>query len=159
MQAKIEQITKEAFAAYGQVIDLPVQEDPTIAVPTVNFWKQQALLTAEGELEVGVLNVKKMEMVFDELENHFKTQTGLICLSGDWAIGVAMPGDSVPKAGEVKAFRIPKNQLVVLHEKCWHTAPYPVEHDESLMLVICKKDFLDDDTVYEKIDQRGELVL
>lgn len=159
MQAKIEPITKEAFAAFGQVIDMPPEIEPTVDVPTVSFWKQQATLSAEGELEVGFLNVKNMDMDFDELENHFKTQTGLICLSGDWAIGVTTPGDEVPKAADVKAFRIPKGQLIVLHEKCWHTAPYPVEHAESTMLVICKKDFLDEDTVFEKIDQPGELVL
>lgn len=159
MQIRIEPITKEAFAEFGQLIDMPPKTEPTISVPIVNFWKQQAIFSAEGELEVGVLNVKNTDWDFDELENHFKTQTGLICLSGDWAIGVAPPSDAVPTAGSMKAFRIPQGQLVVLHEKCWHTAPYPVEHAESSMLVICKKDFLDNDTVFEKIDQSAELVL
>jgi hypothetical protein len=40
----------------------------------------------------------------------------------------------------------------------WHSAPYPVDHDESSMLVICEKGFLENDTVFEKIDQAGELV-
>ncbi|QBG48545.1 hypothetical protein EGM51_14465 [Verrucomicrobia bacterium S94] len=159
MDVKIEPITSNAFAEYGQWIEMPPATEPTIAVPTVNFWKQQALLTAEGELEVGFLNVKKTDMVFEELENHFETQTGLICLSGDWAVGVAAPGDNPPKASDLKAFRIPRGQLVVLHEKCWHTTPYPVEHNESTMLVICKKDFLDEDTVYEKIDEESTLIL
>jgi hypothetical protein len=37
-------------------------------------------------------------------------------------------------------------------DKCWHTVSYPVGHNESTMLVICQKDFLDNDTVYKKID-------
>ena len=158
MEAKIEAITKEAFATFGQVIDFPIQSEPTIAVPTVNFWKQQAFLSIDGEVEVGVLNIKKMDMEYDELENHFQTQTGLISLTGDWAIGVTTPSDDIPKAEDVKAFRVKKNQLVVLADKCWHTAPYAVDIAENTMLVIAKKDFLDDDTVYEKIDQHGKLV-
>lgn len=86
MKVKIEAITQEAFAAFGQVIELPPKTEPTIAVPTVNFWKQQAWLKFDGDAEVGVLNVKKMDMVFDDLENHFETPTGLICMTGDWAI-------------------------------------------------------------------------
>ncbi|MDZ8118526.1 ureidoglycolate lyase [Pontiella agarivorans] len=158
MDVKIEPITKSAFAEYGQLLETPPAAEPTIAVPTVNFWKQQAAFTVDGELEVGFLNVKKMDMIFDDLENHFKTQTGLISLSGDWCIGVGTPGNEVPEAGSLKAFRIPKGRLVVLHEKCWHTTPYPVDHDESAMLVMCKKDFLDDDTVYEKISEESRLV-
>ncbi|VGO22208.1 ureidoglycolate lyase [Pontiella sulfatireligans] len=158
MKAKIETITKEAFSKYGQVIEMPIKTEPTIAVPTVNFWKQQAFLAIDGDVEVGVLNIKKMDMVYDDLENHFETQTGLISLTGDWAIGVATPSDAVPKAEDMKAFRVAKNQLVVLADKCWHTAPFAVDIEENIMLVICKKDFLDNDTVYEKIDQPGELV-
>lgn len=158
MEVKIEAITRESFKQFGQVIEMPVKTEPTIAVPTVKFWKQQAFFSFDGDAEVGVLNVKKMEMVFDDLENHFNSPTGLICLSGDWAVGVAPPSDDAPKAAEMKAFRVKKNQLVVLADKCWHTAPYAVDQDESTMLVICRKDFLDNDTVYKKIDESSALV-
>lgn len=158
MKVKIEPMNKEAFASYGQVIEMHPSTEPTIAVPTVNFWKQQAVFSVEGELEVGFLNVKKMDMTFDDMENHFKTQTGLISMSGDWVIGVATPSDDPAKAASLKAFRVPQGQLVVLAEKCWHTVPYPAESDEICMLVICKKDFLDNDTFYEKIDEASTLV-
>lgn len=159
MYIKINSITPEKFAPYGQVVQLIPETKPTISVPTVNFWKQQAILSADGEMEVGLLNVNKMKMVFDVLENHFHSQTGLICTSGEWAIGVGIPSDTVPKAESLQAFRIPKGQLVILHKKCWHTAPYPLGHEQSSMLVICKRNFLDNDTVFEKIDEESSLGL
>ncbi len=159
MKTMIEPITPAVFREYGQVIQLPAPGEPAIAVENVNFWKQQAVLSVDGDVEIGVLSIRKMPMVFSELENHFESQTGLVCLSGDWAIGVATPGDEVPKSRELQAFRVPKFQYVILDEKCWHTGPYPVDHEEMTMLVFCKKNFLDDDTVYENIDQQVELTL
>ena len=58
--------------------------------------------------------------------------------------------DAVPKAEDVKAFRVAENQLVVLADRCRHTVPCAVEIEENTMPVICKKDFLSHDTVYEK---------
>jgi len=158
MQVKIENISKESFKEFGEVIEMPVKSEPTVAVETVTFWKQQAMFAIDGEIEVGVLKVKKMDMVFDELENHFKTATGLICLDGDCVIGVTSPADAVPSASDVKAFMVPQGQLFVLAEKCWHSPTYPVDKDEITLLVIFKKDSLDNDTVFEPINDQCELV-
>lgn len=158
MKKIIEVIAKDAFREFGQVIEMPVQEAPTIAAETVMFWKQQAMFSIAGETEVGVLKVKKQAMVFDQVENHFNTATGLICLDGDCVIGVTTPSDEVPKADDIKAFRVPKGQLMVLAEKCWHSATYPLDQDEITLLVIFQKDTLDNDTVFEDLDQPCELV-
>jgi ureidoglycolate hydrolase len=158
MQKKITTISKATFKEFGQVIEMPVNQEPTIEVETVKFWKQQAMFTIEGETEIGVLKINKQAMVFDQLENHFKTPTGLICLDGDCVIGVTSPADEVPKADDVNAFLVPQGQLFVLAEKCWHSATYPVDKDEITLLVIFQKDALDNDTVFEDIDQSCELV-
>jgi len=158
MRINIEKISKETFEEFGQIIEMPVQSEPTVAVETVTFWKQQAMFAIDGDIEVGVLKVKKMAMVFDELENHFKTATGLICLDGDCVIGVTQPSDEVPLASDIKAFLVPQGQLFVLAEKCWHTATYPVDKDEITLLVLFKKDSLDNDTVFEAINESCQLV-
>jgi ureidoglycolate hydrolase len=157
MVTKIEPISKDAFKAYGQVIELPVEEEPTVSTDSVTFWKQQSVFSISGETQIGVLKVRKMDMVFDELENHFKTPTGLICLDGDFVVAVAEPSDTVPKAEEVRAFRAKKSQLVVLAEKCWHSIMYPVDQDEITVFVIFDNNALEDDTVFEALNRPCEL--
>ena len=156
---KIEKITRETFKPYGQLIEFPVKEEPTVEVETVTFWKQQVMFNIDGgEVEVGVLKVRKHAMIFDEFENHFKTATGLISLDGDFALAVADPADEIPKTDTIKAYKFKKNQLVLMDEKCWHGVAYPIDTDEITVLVIFKKGSLDDDTVFEKLDQSCELV-
>lgn len=159
MHIKIEKVNKDVFSPYGEIIEMPVNTEPTVDVETVKFWKQQAMFAIEGETEVGVLKIKRMDMIFNELENHFKTATGLICLDGDCAIAVAPPTDELPAANEIKAFKIEKGQFFVLAEKCWHSATYPLDQDEITLLVFFKKDSLDVDTVFEDMGQQFELVL
>ncbi|WP_077341823.1 ureidoglycolate lyase [Pseudocolwellia agarivorans] len=157
MKLAIENVSKEVFQSYGQLIEMPVKDDPTIAVENVTFWKQQAMFSIKGETEVGVLKIKKQDMVFDQLENHFKTATGIICLDGDCVIAVAPPSDDIPNVDTLKAYTIPQGQLFVLAEKCWHSATYPIDKDEITLLIIFQKDALDNDTVFEDISESVEL--
>lgn len=157
MDVLIQKITKEAFKKYGQVIENPVQERPTIAVETVTFWKQQLSININGETEVGVLKVKKRDMIFNEFENHFKTPTGLICLDSDFVLAVAPPQDTLPKTNEVEAFHVQQSQLIVLDAKCWHGECYPVDKNEITLLVIFQKDALDNDTVYKDAGETFKL--
>ena len=137
--------------------EMPVKDEPTIAVENVTSWKQQAMFSIKGETEVGVLKIKKQDMVFDQLENHFKTATGIICLDVDCVIAVAPPSDDIPNVDTLKAYTIPQGQLFVLAEKCWHPATYPIDKDEITLLIIFQKDALDNDTVFEDISESVEL--
>lgn len=155
---KIEKVSKEAFKEFGQLIAFPIKEKPTVEVETVTFWKQQVMFNIDGgEVEVGVLKVRKHDMIFDDFENHFKTATGLISLDGDFALAVSTPEDKIPNTKDIKAFEFKKNQLVLLDEKCWHGVAYPIDTDEITVLVIFKKGSLEDDTVFEKLDQPCKL--
>ena len=77
-EVNVLQLTKENFNPYGKVVEVPASGQPTIEVETVKFWKQQAIFSMGEKIEVGVLIVKKQEMAFNELENHFKTPTILL---------------------------------------------------------------------------------
>ncbi len=158
-EVNVLQLTKENFNPYGQVVEVPASGQPTIEVETVKFWKQQAIFSMGEKIEVGVLIVKKQEMAFNELENHFKTPTILLCLDGDFILPVALPSDDVPSASEVVAFRVPRNQTVVMAEKCWHGVAYPADKDAITLLVLFKENSLDNDTVFESIDEECKVIL
>jgi ureidoglycolate hydrolase len=155
---KVLELTREKFSPYGQVVEVPASGQPTIEVETVKFWKQQAIYSTGEKTEVGVLMVKQQEMIFEELENHFKTPTILLCLDGDFILPVAPPSDDLPSPSEVVAFRVPKNQMVIMAEKCWHGVAYPADKEEITLLVIFRENSLDDDTVFEPLDDKCKVV-
>ena len=156
-KVKIIELNQKNFNPYGQLVEVPVSTDPDIKTDKIMFWKQQAIFRMGENVEVGVLSVKKHEMIFNELENHFGTPTILLSLDGDFILPVAKPKDEIPSAEELIAFKVPKFQMLVLAEKCWHGTTYPVDQDEILLLVIFKKDSLENDTVFEKLDQECQI--
>lgn len=158
-EVKILKFNKKNFNLYGHLVEIPAPGQPTIETNVVKFWKQQAIFAMGEKIEVGVLTLKKQEMVFNELENHFKTPTLLLCLDGDFILPVAPPSDNIPSASEVVAFQVPKNQTVVLAEKCWHGVTYPIDKDTITLLVFFKEDSLDEDTVYKSLDKKCTIVL
>ena len=158
MQVSIQHASRENFRKFGELVELEPRSEATVAVETVDFWQQQAVYHIKGETEVGVLHVRNMPMVFDELENHFHTPTGLVCLDGDCVIALATPGDEVPEVTEIEAFRVAKGQLMMLKDKCWHSIAYPLDQEQITLLVIFKKNTLSDDTVFEAISESCELI-
>lgn len=157
MKIQIQRATKENFKKYGAVIPLENMGDATIDVGIVKFWAQQLGVDFGGEIEVGVLQVKKHPMVFSELENHFKTPTLMISLTGDFILPLAPCQDEVPAVDSIEALEIKQGELYLMNEKCWHGEVYPVDKDELTLLVFLKKGTLDDDTVYEALSEECEL--
>lgn len=158
MNIAIQKATKENFAKYGEIICLDDLGQATIDVGVVQFWAQQSGVDFGGELEVGVLRVKKHDMIFDELENHFKTPTLMLCLDGDFILPLAPCQDAVPSVSEIEALYIKQGDLYKMNAKCWHGEVYPVDKEILTLLVFLKKDSLDDDTVYEKLSEQCVIV-
>lgn len=151
-------LSHENFSKYGQIIDLNNLGPATIDTAVVQFWKQQVNVDFEGEIEIGVLKVKKHEMIFEELENHFKTPTIMMSLNGDFLLPFAPCKDEVPDVNEIKVFKIEETQLFMMKPKCWHGEVYPIDKDELTLLVFLKKGSLDNDTVFEKLSEQCRIV-
>lgn len=154
----VQRATKENFAKYGTIIPLDDLGAATIDVGIVQFWAHQLGVDFGGEIEVGVLQVKKHDMVFSELENHFKTPTLMISLNGDFVLPLAPCQDDIPNVDEIEALEIKQNELYLMNEKCWHGEVYPTDKEQLTLLVFLKKGSLDDDTVYEKLSEECELI-
>lgn len=154
MHITTQKASKERFAKYGEIISLNELGDATIDVDTVQFWAQQSEVDFGGACEVGVLRVKKHDMVFDELENHFKTPTLMLCLDGDFILPLAPCQDDVPEVTTIEALHIKQGELYKMNAKCWHGEVYPIDKDVITLLVFFKKGSLDDDTVYKKLSEQ-----
>jgi len=158
VELKPKIVSADNFEPYGQLIKTPDDRPPTVENEQVTFWKQQANYLIDGDTEIGVLKVRKHNMDFNELENHFKTPTILICLDGSYILPVALPSNEVPEIESVKAFIVPKGQSVVLAEKCWHGATYPIDQEEITLLVIFKKGSLENDTVFKPLNGNCRII-
>lgn len=157
-EIKVSLLSQNDFTRYGQIIDLNNLGPASINTEMVKFWKQQIDVDFNGEIEIGVLKVKKHKMLFDEMENHFKTPTIMMSLNGDFFFPMATCKDDVPDVEEIKVFRIKENQLYMMNPKCWHGEVYPIDKDELTLMVFLKKGSLDNDTVYEKLSQKCIIV-
>lgn len=148
-----KQASKENFAKYGEIIMLDNLGEASIDVDIVKFWKQQVAVDFEDACEVGVLRVKKHDMTFSELENHFQTPTLMICLDGDFVLPLAPCQRELPAVSDIEALIIKKGQLYKMNPMCWHGEVYPIDKEVLTLLVFLKKGAVDDDTVYEKLSE------
>lgn len=158
MNIKIQEASAKSFIKYGKVVELNPLSKASIKTDQVTFWKQRASYLIKNKTEIGVLKVKKSEMVFSELENHFITPTVLIPIYGDFVMAVAGPSDKITSAKKVEAFHFSRDQLVVLNPKAWHGVTYPLKEKEITLLVIFGENTLDKDTIYEALDEQCNLI-
>lgn len=158
MKISVQRASKENFAKYGTIIPLENMGEPTIDVGIVQFWAKQLGVDFGGELEVGVLQVKKHDMVFSELENHFKTPTLMLSLNGDFILPLAPCQDEIPSVDAIEALEIKQGELYLMDPKCWHGEVYPTDKEQLTLLVFLKKGSLDNDTVYEKLSEECTVI-
>lgn len=157
-ELQVSLLSRDNFAQYGQIIDLNNLGRASINTEIVKFWRQQVQVGFDGDIEIGVLKVKKHKMQFDELENHFKTPTIMMSINGDFLFPVALCKDEVPGVDEIEVYKIKENQLYMMNPKCWHGEVYPLDKDEVTLLVFLKKGSLEDDTVFEKLSEQCMVV-
>lgn len=144
--------TKENFAAYGELIQLPSDATPTFSDDHFSYWKQQGIINTISDAEVGVLNVRQKLMSFELMERHNFTAELLVPLNGSFICPVAIPSLVVPNADQVTAFCISQGQAILLKPNCWHWMPILVEK-EILVLVIFKNNTSADDLIIEKLNE------
>jgi len=151
MEIKVQKLTAEAFAQYGQVINLSPAAEPTAGSDDFSYWKQQLVFDITGPAEIGVLKTKKHEMIFDQIEQHTETPEILIGLGGGFIIPVAPPSDDVPDPEKIEAFEVSANQAIMMKTNCWHWLPNPADKDELTIMVLFKNNTSADDLVIKDL--------
>lgn len=158
MQIRAKKLTAEDFAKYGEVIDLSPSVEPTVSAEVLDYWKQQAVFSIDGPAEIGVLKVKKHEMVFEKMEQHTETPEILIGQGGGFVVPVAPPSDDVPSPDKIEAFEVGPRQAIMLKRSCWHWVPNPADKDELTILVLFKDNTSADDLVVKDIAEQCKVV-
>ncbi len=116
---KIEDITRENFAPYGELV-LPSPDGKP-------FDETDAKLDlSQGTPRFYIMQLTQRGKQFHKITRHQLCTQCLGALEGkSWLLAVAPPSSSSkPDVSQLKAFHIPGNCFIKLHKGTWHAGPY-----------------------------------
>ena len=134
---KVQPLTKEAFAPFGQYYDMVNPDGYALKGETHRFFPDRVVAAQGLNVAYSPLLVKKPEkMIIKQAEYHTRSCEMLLPLNDDMILHVAPPSAGKPVPEETKAFLVPKNTLVKMNACVWHLAPLPKTADEIAVMVI-----------------------
>lgn len=116
---KAEAITQENFAPYGDLV-LPSRDGKP-------FDETDAKLDlSQGTPRFYIMQLTRRGKQFHKITRHQLCTQCLGALEGkSWLLAVSPPNDSSkPDVNQLKAFQIPGNCFIKLHQGTWHAGPY-----------------------------------
>lgn len=161
-QIKIQELTKEAFAPFGQYYNMEKPEGYPLSGELHRFFPDR--LTAagcQGNIAFSPILVKKpKEMLISQAEYHTTTCEIILPINDDMILHVAPPSAGKPLPEYTKAFLVPKNTLIKMNACVWHLAPLPANADElCAMIVLPECTYMNDCTVVDfKDDEKFVIV-
>jgi ureidoglycolate lyase len=152
VRLRIAELTPQAFAPFGRVIQRPVR-----AVDGSGrgwqWWAETMLLATDGRpFGVGYLDLQPAALRFDWAERHFRTAEMLVPLSAACLVyaGPAEPGepaDRLPPLETFRVFRVSPGAGVVLNPGVWHGAPLAEGAATQVLCLILQHTGRDDVTL------------
>ena len=160
-QIKVEALTKEAFAPFGQYYTMDKPEGHALCGEIHKFFPDR--LTNAGYSNIGyspILVKKPEKMLITAVEYHTTTAEMILPLNDDMILHVAPASAGTPVPDETKAFLVPKHTLIKMNAAIWHLAPLPANVDElAAMIILPECTYANDCTVVElKEEEQFELI-
>ena len=149
---KLEKITKEAFAPFGEYYTMTEPEGYPLCGEIHKFFPDRLTVhTGGANMAFSPLLVKKPEkMIINAVEYHTTTAEVLIPMNDDMILHVAPPSAGKPVPEHTKAFLVPKNTVVKMRACVWHLAPLPANAPELVCTVVLPEaTYMNDCTVVE----------
>lgn len=140
MNIPLQELTPEAFAPFGEVIQMPARSQDADGAGW-KWWGDLALLPADGVYAVGYLDLKPNPLAFDWAERHMQTVEMLIPSGGDCVVYVG-PADypetpeRLPELERFRAFRLSEGQAILLDKGVWHGAPLAIEKTLKVIVLL-----------------------
>jgi ureidoglycolate lyase len=128
MKLTLEELTPEAFAPFGAVIEQPRRERDA-AGPGWAWWGEIATLAGgDRPYALGYLDLKPAPLRFDWAERHMHSDELLVPM-GEACLVYVGPAEHPEEPGRLpplerfRAFKVARGQAVLLHQGVWHGAP------------------------------------
>lgn len=131
LQLPVSELTSEAFAPYGVVLEPLADGTPFTA-------EEAALDVSAGVPRFYLMILEAKPLRFTSITRHLQTTQTLMATGGrEWFIAVAPAGDldvaSTPRPEDIKGFRIAGDLAITMHRGTWHSGPF--FHDERMDFV------------------------
>ena len=134
---KVENLTKEAFAPFGEYYKMDAPDGHALCGAIHRFYPDRVTAYQGGNVGFSAITVKKPEqMLITQIEYHTTTSEMIMPLNDDMILHVAQPSAGAPITDQTKAFLVPKHTLIKMNACVWHLAPLPANADELSALII-----------------------
>jgi ureidoglycolate lyase len=137
----IQELTHEAFAPFGQVIERPARPVDSSG-PGWQWWGEMLNLQgSDRPYAVGYLELQPAELRFDWAERHMHSDELLAPLGSDCLVYVA-PADwpdqpeRMPDPASFQVFRVRSGQAVLLKRGVWHGAPLAIDQPLNVLVLL-----------------------
>ena len=160
-QIKVENLTNEAFAPFGQFYSMEYPQGYALCGELHRFFPDRINADSTHRVGYSPILVKKPEkMVVTQQEYHTTTWEMILPMNDDMILHVAPASAGTPVPELVKAFLVFKHTLVKMNAAIWHLAPLPANADElAAMIILPECTYANDCTVVDlKADEQFEIV-
>jgi ureidoglycolate lyase len=121
IEIRLERLSAEAFAPFGQLICARNDEPPSFAAPQLRSWRQD--FEVLGPTELMYIHYRHQPIEFSAFERHFQVTQAFVALGGAASVMVVAPPtgpESVPEPGALRAFFVPGTVGLMLWRGTWH---------------------------------------
>lgn len=161
-QVKIQPLTHEAFAPYGQFYKMEQPEGYALCGAIHQFFPDRLVADSTHRVGYSPILVKKPErMVITQQEYHTTTWEMILPLDDDMILHVAPASAGTPVTHLAQAFLVPKHTLVKMNAAIWHLAPLPANKEQlTAMIILPECTYANDCTVVDlSCEEQFEIVL
>ena len=163
MKVKLQPLSAEAFAPFGQIVSRPTTEpDARVEGGALHYWADVMVLPPfGGPVGVGYATVAPRPLVQTCAERHMHGPEMMQAAFGDMIVVVGPSlypdePDRLPPLEEFRAFRVAEGQAVAYYPGVWHYAPFAIDRPLCLT-VLLKAGTIDDDAVFVDFSAYGAL--
>jgi ureidoglycolate lyase len=142
LKLRVEPVTAEAFAPFGDVIATPSRAQDAEG-PGWRWWAETTALRGDDRpWTVGYLDLEPAPPArFDWAERHMRSPEAVVPLSGACLLYVAPPDDPeepgrLPQLDAFRVFRLEPGTGVVLRPAVWHGAPIVVDGPTKAIVLL-----------------------
>ena len=158
---KVEALTHEAFAPYGQFYTMDTPKGYALCGEIHQFFPDRMVADCQHHVGYSSILVKKPEkMIVTQQEYHTTTWEMIMPMNDDMIVHVAPASAGAPVGHLSKAFLVPKHTLLKINAAIWHLAPLPVNEEQlAAMIILPECTYANDCTVVDlPEDQIFEIV-
>ena len=150
-QIKVEALTHEAFAPFGQFYTMDQPQGYALCGEIHQFFPDRMVADCQHRVGYSPILVKKpAKMVITQQEYHTTTWEMILPMNDDMILHVAPASAGTPVTEQAKAFLVPKHTLVKMNAAIWHLAPLPANNDSlTAMIILPECTYANDCTVVD----------